>query len=350
MHISDFDYELPPDLIAREPARPRDASRMLVLNRHTGRSLDSEFRKLPDFLKPSDVLVLNDTRVIRARIEGRLERANGTTRNVEVLFAGPSAGDSQTWEVLLRPGKRVRKGDRIIFTGTSEKLEGVIGDTRPHGLRLFHTAGNVERFLESHGHIPLPPYIDRADVPSDAIEYQTVYAENSGAVAAPTAGLHFTDEIFKSLRAKGIEIVKITLHVGIGTFMPVRAEDPAQHSLKPERFHITSQAAARLNAARAAGHRLVAVGTTTTRTLEYVLGKHGRFIESEGEADLYILPGYEFKAVDAMVTNFHLPKSTLIMLVSAFASREKILSAYRHAVAARYRFYSYGDCMLVGSE
>jgi S-adenosylmethionine:tRNA ribosyltransferase-isomerase len=343
MHISEFDYELPPDLIASEPARPRDASRMMVLDRATGNWIDSEFRKLPDFLKPSDVLVLNDTRVIRARIAGTLERANGSSREVEVLFASP-ANDS-TWEVLCRPGKRIHIGDRIHFAGG--KLKGVFGEPRPHGLRLLHVDSAVEDFLESHGHVPLPPYIKREDAASDAIEYQTIYAAVSGAVAAPTAGLHFTDAMFEALRGKRIEIVKITLHVGIGTFIPVRTEDPARHVLKPERFHMTAAAAASLNAARSERRRIVAVGTTTARTLEYVVGRHGCFTEESGVADVFILPGYEFKAVDALLTNFHLPKSTLIMLVSAFASREKILAAYAHAVAARYRFYSYGDCMLL---
>ena len=343
MHISEFDYELAPELIAREPARPRDASRMMMLNRQTGRWIDSEFRKLPEFLKPSDVLVLNDTRVLRARIAGRLERATGSTREVEVLFAAPSRDGA--WEVLCRPGKRVRKGDRIVFAGG--KLRGVIGESLQHGLRLLHVDSSVESLLESHGHVPLPPYIDREDTPSDATEYQTIYAAAPGAVAAPTAGLHFTDSMFDALRDKGIEIVKITLHVGIGTFIPVRTEDPARHVLRPERFQITADAAARLNAARDEGRRIVAVGTTTTRTLEYVLSRQERFVASSGEADLFILPGYEFKAVNAMLTNFHLPKSTLIMLVSAFASRERILAAYRHAIEERYRFYSYGDCMLL---
>jgi S-adenosylmethionine:tRNA ribosyltransferase-isomerase len=280
---------------------------------------------------------------MRARIEGRLVRAHGTTRTVEVLFAAP-AGDN-AWEVLCRPGKRVRKGDRIIFAnGESEAL---VGETRPLGLRLLHMTAPVEDFLEAHGHIPLPPYIERNDEPSDVIEYQTVYAAERGAVAAPTAGLHFTEQIIEDLRTRGIEIVKITLHVGIGTFMPVRTEDPAAHVLKPERFQMTAEAATRLNAAREQGRRLVAVGTTTTRTLEFVMGKYGRFVESSGEADLFILPGYKFKAVDAMLTNFHLPKSTLLMLASAFASRETILAAYRHAIVVRYRFYSYGDCMLI---
>ena len=343
MHISDFDYDLPPDLIAREPARPRDASRMLVLDRGTGRRIDSEFRKLPEFLKPSDVLVLNDTRVIRARVRGTLERASGNTKDVEVLFAAPAGG--AFWEVMCRPGKRIRKGDRIVFAGG--KLEGIFGESREHGLRILQVNGSVEEFIEAYGHVPLPPYIERDDNPADAVEYQTVYANAPGAVAAPTAGLHFTDSIFKKLRSAGIEIVKITLHVGIGTFVPVRTSDPQAHVLKPERFEITEEAASRLNEARAAGRRIIAVGTTTTRTLEYVVRQCGRFEAASGEADLFILPGYEFQAVDGMVTNFHLPRSTLIMLASAFAGRESILSAYRHAIDERYRFYSYGDCMLI---
>jgi S-adenosylmethionine:tRNA ribosyltransferase-isomerase len=343
MHISDFDYKLPPELIGREPARPRDRSRMMVLDRETGRWTDSEFRDLPQFLTASDVLVLNDTRVIRARITGRLERGTASTREVEVLFAAPVA--QCTWEVLCRPGRRIRKGDRIVFA--RGELEGVFGETRSHGARLLHANRPVEDFLETHGDIPLPPYIDREPVPCDAVDYQTIYSSVPGAVAAPTAGLHFTEAMLGALCEKGIEIVRITLHVGIGTFIPVRAEDPAQHVLKPERFQIKEEAANRLNVARDEGRRIVSVGTTTTRTLEYVAGKYGRFVPSAEEAGLFILPGYEFRAVSAMLTNFHLPKSTLIMLVSAFASREKILAAYNHAVEARYRFYSYGDCMLI---
>jgi S-adenosylmethionine:tRNA ribosyltransferase-isomerase len=345
MRTSDFDYELPPELIAREPARPRDSSRMMLLDRKTGRCTDSCFRDLPEFLDPSDVLVLNDTRVIRARIYGRLERASGTMRDLEVLFAAPLANN--TWEVLCRPGKRIRTGDRIIFGNGA--LEGVFGETRDHGLRLLQLDSTepIEKFLEAHGHVPLPPYIEREDTAADAEEYQTVYARTPGAVAAPTAGLHFTPSMFDRIRARGIEILQITLHVGIGTFIPVRSEDPAGHVLKPERYSISEETASRLNAAREERRRIIAVGTTTTRTLEYVIHTHARFTPGSGQADLFILPGYEFKAVAGMLTNFHLPKSTLIMLVSAFAGRESILSAYRHAVAERYRFYSYGDCMLI---
>ena len=345
MNLSDFDYELPPELIAREPARPRDASRMMVLDRQTGSLNDSAFRELPGFLRASDVLVLNDTRVIRARIQGKLERSTGTTRQVEVLFAAPAGG--RAWEVMCKPGKRIRSGDRIVF-GNGE-LAGTFGDLREHGLRLLelNSSEPITPFLERHGQIPLPPYIERQDTAADAVDYQTVYSAAEGAVAAPTAGLHFTESMLNRLKTQGVEILKITLHVGIGTFLPVRSEDPQQHVLRPERFKITGETAERLNAARDAGRRVIAVGTTTTRTLEYVVGSHGRFEAGQGEANLYILPGYEFKAVSGLLTNFHLPKSTLLMLVSAFTSRETILTAYRHAVEDRYRFYSYGDCMLI---
>ena len=346
MDVSDFDYALPPELIANEPLRPRDASRMMVLDRRTSHCLDAAFRKLPEFLKPSDVLVLNDTRVIRARIYGKLEHASGRSRQVEVLFAAPVRENA--WEVMCRPGKRIRTGDRIIF-GNGE-LQGIfLGDVREHGLRLLelNTSKPIEDFLEQHGHIPLPPYIEREDTAADAIEYQTVYARNVGAVAAPTAGLHFTESMFDALNARGVEILKITLHVGIGTFIPVRTEDLRKHVLKPERYEINGDTARRLNAARDAGRRIIAVGTTTTRTLEYVVQKHRRFEAGRGEADLFILPGYEFRAVNAMLTNFHLPKSTLLMLVSAFATRVAIQAAYRRAIEQGYRFYSYGDCMLI---
>jgi S-adenosylmethionine:tRNA ribosyltransferase-isomerase len=346
MNLSDFDYALPPELIANEPLRPRDASRMMVLDRRTGGCIDAAFRKLPEFLKPFDVLVLNDTRVIRARIYGNLERASGTSRRVEVLFAAPVRENA--WEVMCRPGKRIRAGDRIVFS--NGEIQGIFfGEVREHGLRLLelNTSNPIEDFLEQHGHVPLPPYIDREDTAADAIEYQTVYARNVGAVAAPTAGLHFTESMFEALNARRVEVLKITLHVGIGTFVPVRTEDPRKHMLKPERYEITGETARSLNATRDAGRRIIAVGTTTTRALEYVVQTHGRFEAGRGEADLFILPGYEFGAVSAMLTNFHLPKSTLLMLVSAFATRAAIQEAYRRAIEQRYRFYSYGDCMLI---
>lgn len=317
MHLSDFDYELPPELIAPEPARPRDASRMMVLDRRTGARADSAFRELPGFLRSSDVLVLNDTRVIRARTHGKLERSTGTTRQVEVLFAGPVG--ERVWEVICRPGRRIRSGDRIVFA--NGELGGTFGELREHGLRLIELDSSepVEAFLERHGHIPLPPYIERPDNAADAADYQTVYSAAAGAVAAPTAGLHFTESMLDRIGKRGVEIVKITLHVGVGTFLPVRSEDPRLHVLRPERFEITKEAAARLNTALDAGRRIIAVGTTTTRTLEYVVSTRGRFAEGKGEASLYILPGYEFRAVCGLLTNFHLPKSTLLMLVSAHA-------------------------------
>jgi S-adenosylmethionine:tRNA ribosyltransferase-isomerase len=254
---------------------------------------------------------------------------------------------------MCRPGKRIRKGDRIVFA--NGECAGIFGDEANHGLRILHIEPDrkhsgpdpIISFLEAHGRIPLPPYLEREDTQTDAAEYQTVFGNAPGAVAAPTAGLHFSEAIFERLRARNIQIVKLTLHVGVGTFIPVRTDNPRDHALKPERFELSEESAARLNAARDAGRRIIAVGTTSTRTLEYVLRKHGRFTAGKGESDLFILPGYEFQAIDGIVTNFHLPRSTLIMLVSAFASRERIFSAYEHAVKERYRFYSYGDCMFI---
>jgi S-adenosylmethionine:tRNA ribosyltransferase-isomerase len=345
MNLSDFDYELPSELIATEPVRPRDASRMLVLDRAAGALIDSSFQELPNFLRSTDVLVLNDTRVIRARIHGKLKRSTGSERQIETLFVRPVARNA--WEVMCRPAKRIRTGDRVVFA--DGELTGVFGELRAHGLRIveLETSEPVERFLERHGEIPLPPYITRSETVQDAQDYQTVYSSITGAIAAPTAGLHFTESMLERMQGQGVEILKITLHVGVGTFLPVRSQDPRAHVLHPERFEITSETAQRLNAVRTAGRRLIAVGTTTTRALEHVAVSRECFMASQGEADLFILPGYEFKVVRALLTNFHLPKSTLLMLVSAFAGREKILDAYRHAVQNRYRFYSYGDCMLI---
>ncbi len=345
MHISDFDYPLPPELIAREPARPRDSSRMMLVDRTAGAFVDSTFRSLPNVLHPGDVLVINDTRVMRARMYGVLERRTGTTRPIEVLFANPVT--STTWEVLCKPGKRVRPGDRVVF-GEGVSI-GTFGDTREHGLKLLTVTGtsSVTELLQRFGHLPLPPYMERPARDSDAIAYQTMFAEHSGAVAAPTAGLHFTPEVIEALASRGIDAVGITLHVGIGTFLPVRTEDPREHWLKPEWFNIPEVTAERLNSAKETGNRIIAVGTTSTRTLEDVFSKHGRFHHGSGYAGMYILPGHRFQAIDGLLTNFHLPRSTLLMLVSSFAGRELTLRAYAHAVEKKYRFYSYGDCMLV---
>ena len=345
MHLSDFDYELPPELIAREPKRPRDASRMLVLDRQAETFSDSTFTELPRFLRASDVLVLNDTRVIRARIQGTLKPLTGPSRQVEILFAAPVGASA--WEVMCKPGKRIRAGDQIVFV--NGEFAGTFGELRDNGLRLLEVKSSetVAALLERHGRIPLPPYINRLDNASDAVDYQTVYSSATGAVAAPTAGLHFTQPMLERIAGAGVEILKITLHVGIGTFLPVRTDDPREHVLRPERFEVTNRTADRLNTARRDGRRIIAVGTTTTRTLEHLATTRGMFEAGSGEAGLYILPGYAFQAVNGMLTNFHLPKSTLMMLVSAFANRDLILSAYRHAVENRYRFYSYGDCMLI---
>jgi len=343
MHISDFDYTLPPELIASEPVRPRHSSRMLVVDRSTGTFVDSTFRKIAEFLRGGDVLVINDTRVVKARLYGVLERATGTTREIEVLFVNPVAAGA--WEVLCKPGKRIREGDRVVFAAGA--AVGTFGELRDEGLRVLRVSSDVMRLMEDFGHVPLPPYIQRRDVPSDTTEYQTIFANEPGAIAAPTAGLHFTPEVFAELKQRDIATVSLTLHVGVGTFLPVRTDDPADHRLRPERFNLSAEAAERLNSARAAGQRIIAVGTTSTRTLEYVMSKHRRFEAASGYADTFILPGYRFQAIDGLLTNFHLPRSTLLMLVSAFASTDLIYRAYEHAVRERYRFYSFGDCMLL---
>ena len=342
--LSDFDYDLPPDRIAAEPVRPRDRSRLLLIDRRSGRLTDSTFRHLPSHLSEADLLVVNNTRVMKARVYGTLERSG---RNVEILFANPKSDTA--WEAMLRPGKRVRDGDRILV-GESTRLS--VGERRDHGLRLLEieqspsSSTTVPELLACHGHVPLPPYIDREDQESDETDYQTVYGTHSGAIAAPTAGLHFTPEVLASLEERGIELCELTLHVGIGTFLPVRTSDPTQHHLKPEQYVITPETADALNRAQGARRRIIAVGTTTTRTLEYAFRRHGKFIPETGEADLYILPGFRFGVVDGLLTNFHLPRSTLLFLVSAFASRAVVLDAYNHALDNDYRFYSYGDCTL----
>ncbi len=345
--LSDFDYDLPPERIASEPARPRDSSRLLLVDRRNGKLTDLGFRHLSASLRESDLLVINNTRVMKARVYGILER---TGRKVEVLFANPIS--ETLWEVMLRPGKRVRTGDRILV---GEGLPLGVGEQRDHGLRLLEmetslslntSITNVSELLACHGHVPLPPYIDREDQESDETDYQTVYGRATGAIAAPTAGLHFTRDVLVSLEERGVEVCELTLHVGIGTFLPVRTSDPAQHQLKPEPYVITPESADALNRAQAAGRRIIAAGTTTTRALEYAFRRHGRFIAETGETDLYILPGFLFAVVNGLLTNFHLPRSTLLFLVSAFSSREIVFGAYEHALRNGYRFYSYGDCTL----
>lgn len=345
--LDDYDYELPPELIAQQPAERRDHSRLLVLDRATGAVTHQRFEDLPRFLRAGDVLVVNDTAVIKARLLGRKESGG----RVEVFLLDYAGGRRQdgpgrfTCECLVRSSKPSRVGTRLFFeAGLRARITGK-GDATFQV--EFASDGDFDAVLERVGHVPLPPYIRRADAPADRSAYQTVYAAARGAVAAPTAGLHFTAELLDALRARGVVIAAITLHVGQGTFAPVRTEDIRAHRMHPERFVIPTEAADAVDAARARGRRVIAVGTTSVRTLEAAADAGGTIAAGGGWCELFIYPGFRFQAVDAMITNFHLPKSTLLMLVSAFAGRARILEAYREAVAARYRFYSYGDAMLI---
>jgi S-adenosylmethionine:tRNA ribosyltransferase-isomerase len=354
MRISDFDYELPEELIAQHPLERRDASRMLVVGRAAASWRDRAFADLPSELREGDAVVVNNTRVFPARLVGRREPSGG---RVELLLVRRredlgSPGD-EVWEVLARPARRLDDGARVTFGDgrLSAEVVSATGDGAGRVVR-FHAEGDFRKLLEEFGRMPLPPYIrrdsdDLAARDEDRERYQTVYAAASGAIAAPTAGLHFTPQVFEALRARGVSVAEVTLHVGYGTFAPVRAEELGAHRVASERFEIGEAAAALVNETRARGGRVVAVGTTTVRALESAADEGGRVAAGRGETGLTILPGYEFRAVDAMLTNFHLPRSSLLVLVSAFAGRELALAAYRHAVAARYRFYSYGDCMLI---
>ncbi|HEV7889068.1 MAG TPA: tRNA preQ1(34) S-adenosylmethionine ribosyltransferase-isomerase QueA [Pyrinomonadaceae bacterium] len=354
MHISEFDYELPEELIAQHPLGRRDASRMLVASRAEGSWRDGSFSEFPAELREGDCVVVNNTRVFPARLEGRREPTGGRVEFLLVRRREDLGGE--TWEAMARPARRLDAGARVTF-GDGRLSAEVLSSTDDGARRVVRfetsdTGGDFAAMLEEFGRMPLPPYIKRdgQDLVSrdeDRERYQTVYAASSGAIAAPTAGLHFTPEVFERLRARGVGIAELTLHVGYGTFAPVRAEDLSTHSVAPESFEISEEAADTLNDARSRGGRLVAVGTTTVRALESSADEGGRISAGRGETGLTITPGYNFRAVGAMLTNFHLPRSSLLVLVSAFAGREFVLSAYRHAVAARYRFYSYGDCMLI---
>jgi S-adenosylmethionine:tRNA ribosyltransferase-isomerase len=342
MQISDFDYELPEKLIAQEPLEKREGSRMLVVNRVTGELRDENFTGLPGFLRAGDVLVLNNTRVFPARLFGTSE----TGAKIEIFLVRET--ENGTWETLARPARRLKPGKRIIF---GEKLAAEVLDKTEDGKVIvrFEAQGELDHILDEVGKTPLPPYIKRNHdaIDTDRERYQTVFARERGAIAAPTAGLHFTPEILNAIKDNGVTITEVTLHVGYGTFEPVRADDLAEHKVMPERYEISAETAALLNEAKASNRRIVAIGTTTTRALESVVTAHGRFVAERGSANLTIIPGYEFKAINALLTNFHLPQSSLLVLVSVFAGHETIMKAYRHAVAADYRFYSYGDCMLI---
>jgi S-adenosylmethionine:tRNA ribosyltransferase-isomerase len=341
--ISDFDFQLPDNLVAQEPLAERDTARMLIVKRadHTWR--DSHFRDLPSQLSPGDVLVINNTRVFPARLRGKRVPFGGA---VELLLAREVERNS--WEALARPARRLRVGDTIEFADGLLKAE--VTESLENGIRVirFDTAGNVDDLIDRIGEPPLPPYINRpGGVDDDRHRYQTVYATERGAIAAPTAGLHFTPQTLEAVRARGVQVAQITLHVGYGTFEPVRVADVSKHKVAAERFSISDETATAINQARANGNRVVAVGTTTARALESASNAERKLMPQSGVASLTIIPGYQFRVVDGLLTNFHLPKSSLLMLVSAFAGRDLVLAAYRHAVDQAYRFYSYGDCMLV---
>jgi S-adenosylmethionine:tRNA ribosyltransferase-isomerase len=349
--IDDYDYHLPEHLIAQAPLADRDRSRLLVCDKKTGNLRHRRFDALAGLLRAGDVLVVNNTEVIPARLHGRKE----TGGKVEVLVlappdAGPSDGDSMTCRCLVRASKPSRPGSRLRFSqGLGADVVKSLGEGM-YRLR-FTGAATMADLLDRIGEMPLPPYIRRngdAPVPcDDRTTYQTVYAAEKGAVAAPTAGLHFTPALLDEIRNAGVAIRPITLHVGYGTFLPVRVTDIREHRMHTESFEIPPETARAVNRARTEGRRVVAVGTTCVRTLEFAAAKNGRIAPGRGDCDLFIYPGFPFKAVDAMVTNFHLPRSTLLMLVSAFSERERILAAYAEAVAREYRFFSYGDAMMI---
>jgi S-adenosylmethionine:tRNA ribosyltransferase-isomerase len=344
MDLALFDYDLPSELVAQEPAEPRDASRLLVLDRQRGGLEDHRFGELPALLRPGDCLVANRSRVFPARLLGALEPGG---QPVELLLLRPVA--PTRWEALARPGRRCRMGARVTLAAGAARAT-VVG-RGDEGVRVIEVEAPwpVRELLERHGLPPLPPYIARHDAPKpeDRDRYQTVYARDEGSVAAPTAGLHFTPELMAQVAATGVELHYLTLHVGPGTFRPLRSGRVEEHRMAPEAAEIPGETAEAVNRAKAEGRRVVAVGTTTTRALEWAVDGGGRVREGTGAADLFIYPGHLFRAVDALVTNFHLPRSTLLLLVAAFCGRDLVLAAYRHAVAARYRFYSYGDAMLI---
>jgi S-adenosylmethionine:tRNA ribosyltransferase-isomerase len=366
--VSEFDYYLPPDRIATQPLADRAAARMLHFDRAGGQLRDATFREFPDLLRPDDLLVVNNTRVLPARLFGHRSGARAQQISpsnpaaaqflhgkVEVLLTRQLSTEPNVWETLVHPGRKLGLGERVYFgadaSEQSHELAAEIISRGEFGERHLHFDPVPDFFavLERIGHVPLPPYIDRPDTPLDREQYQTVYARPLGSVAAPTAGLHFTPEILDRIRARGIEIAEVTLHVGLGTFQPIRVDVVEEHKIHREWYSISAEAAEKIQRARDANRRIVAVGTTTVRTLEYAARQSpdGRITAQSGEADIFIYPGFDFRVIDALLTNFHLPKSTLIMLVSAFAGRDRTLAAYKHAVRGRYRFYSYGDCMLV---
>ncbi len=339
MLVADFDYKLPPELIAQEPLPDRAASRLLVLERSTGELHDDRFANIGNWLRPGDLLILNDTRVMPARMFGRL----ATGGSIELLLVRQV--DANVWEALTRPARKARPGTRITIGDASvEVLE-----RKPDGLRIIRfDCADVARLLDQHGELALPPYIKQQC--ADLERYQTVYARQTGAVAAPTAGLHFTPELLARLAEQGVEMAQVTLHASLGTFRPVKTTVVEEHTMHEEEFVLSAESAVQVNRALAAGRRVVCVGTTTVRVLETqaVTTDRGVMVQAgQGLTQLYIYPGHHWRVCGALLTNFHLPRSTLLMLVAAFAGRERVLAAYQHAIAQRYRFYSFGDAMLI---
>jgi S-adenosylmethionine:tRNA ribosyltransferase-isomerase len=362
MHLSEFDYLLPGQQIAQRPLRSRDASRMLVLDRVSGADEDRFFADLPGLLRGDELIVVNDARVIPARLLGRRVKAiaaGGSTESIrandeiEILLSRQL--DEATWEALVRPGKKVHVGQRVQFGAGELQAEVIaLGNHGQRTLRFYSGNGAaVNDEINRLGHIPLPPYIDRADEASDRERYQTIFASQPGAIAAPTAGLHFTAEIVEKIRERGIEICELTLHVGLGTFQPIRTENLEAHAMHSELYDIPAKTAEQICRAKSDGRPILAVGTTTVRAMEAAALRASEsdsrqlLVAGKADAGLFITPGFRFRIVDVLLTNFHLPRSTLLALVCALAGRERILAAYRHAVEAGYRFYSYGDCMLI---
>jgi len=340
--LSSYMFDLPAERIAQYPAMPRDHSRLLVLDRSSGTIRDKYFYDLESFVQPGDALVLNETRVIPARLLGY----KATGGQVEILLL---AKNRQGWDALVRPGRRLKEGHKVYFAHDRPEHLEILGKTEVEGGRVvaFRNCLDEEALIEEIGHIPLPPYINRPDETHDRINYQTVYARKSGSAAAPTAGLHFTPQLLTRLELKGINIVRLTLHVGLGTFRPVSSTDIRDHIMHNEYYQVGRDAAMQLNTTRRSGGRVVAVGTTVVRALETMYGRNQGFYPDEGETSIFIYPGYQFQAVDALITNFHLPGSSLLMLVSAFAGWVNTRNAYEHALNSGYRFFSYGDAMLI---
>ncbi|WP_321392068.1 tRNA preQ1(34) S-adenosylmethionine ribosyltransferase-isomerase QueA [uncultured Desulfuromusa sp.] len=344
MQLTDFDFLLPDELIAQVPAAQRDASRLLCLDRKSATVESKQFVDILNYFQPGDVLVVNDTKVIPARLLG--QKQTGGKVEIFLVRKVPGATTTNEWLCLTKSSKSLRVGTTVDFS--PEFSAEVLGEMEaPYRLVRFHCPGDFMQMVEKVGHLPLPPYIKRDDSQEDRSRYQTVFACEEGAVAAPTAGLHFTTEILQQLIAAGVEIVNLTLHVGLGTFLPVRVDDICQHKMHAELYSIPDATAQAVNSAHKDGRRVFALGTTSARALETAATDVGALQSGAGESEIFIYPGYQFKIVDALITNFHLPKSTLLMLVSAFAGREFILSAYRQAVIERFRFFSYGDCMLI---